>query len=317
MAKTLVSFFLVLDKLMHEVMSEKHNSDSDSVSDPSDSEEDSDDTSSKSEVSEAEEKENKSPTKSDKVEEVTLDEESREALGEVPFAESENEVILNKDLIDRWKYWIEKGMKKEEKDKLKLQYKYKGTNCLLLAPKLNPEVSAALSPTARTRDKYFMSSQECLAAATTALGQGLTVLLRNKGPEDRPAILQNLADAGKLLTDLLYQSSKSRRAYIVPAMDAMFKEVLEESKPDSMLFGADLNQKMKAAKSYAKSGKELQGQKNHPSAKKAFKKQSSGNYRGQSSRGRARQGHKSRDSQWSSDQSKPKKDQNKPKFDKK
>ena len=38
-----------------------------------------------------------------KIEEVTLDEKSRQALGEIPFLKCENEITLNKDLIERWK----------------------------------------------------------------------------------------------------------------------------------------------------------------------------------------------------------------------
>ena len=167
---------------MRDIMSDEH------LEPESDIDDESGRSFSRSEVSKAEdEKGTKRALEPDKIEEVVLDEESREALGEMPFSECEKEIILNKDLVKRWKYWIEKRMKKEEKEKLKLQYNYKG-NCPLVVPKLNPEISAAMSDTVRTRDKYFLSSQESLAAATTALGQGLTALLRNKGSKDHPII---------------------------------------------------------------------------------------------------------------------------------
>lgn len=80
-----------------------------------------------------------------------------------------------------------------------------------------------------------------------------------------------LNDAGKILTDLQYYLSLSRRSYIAGYMDPIVKRCAEDSKIDEYLFGLDFAEKLKAAQAVEKSSKSLSKatkKTNYPSNKK-------------------------------------------------
>ena len=56
-------------------------------------------------------------------------------------------------------------------------------------------------------------------------------------------------DAATLIADLTYQTTISRRAAILPTLSKSFRELLVDVPADSLLFGSELTQKIKDAKS--------------------------------------------------------------------
>ena len=86
------------------------------------------------------------------VEEIQLDSEALKIFSDLPFQECDDEIKLKKDLITRWKFWVQKGIKKEDRDKFKLKYKFKG-DCPLVAPKVNPEILATLSEKVKNENR--------------------------------------------------------------------------------------------------------------------------------------------------------------------
>jgi len=103
---------------------------------------------------------------------------------------------------------------------------------MLFAPPLNPELVFTLednkdTKSAVTRDGYFNKTQTCLGAVLLVHGQALSCVVADNESLDRPFVLQRLHDSGRLLTDVFFQLSQSRRALIIPQVaDKLDRKVL-------------------------------------------------------------------------------------------
>lgn len=227
-------------------------------------------------------------------EEDPLDEEEVQLLGEKASAGDSGELDLHREIGDRWQVWSQDGLKKDKKQELLEEYPRKG-KFHFEAPALNPEVEAIISESVKKRDKYFCIDQNTIGSAISALGAGTSLLLRHKTEENyRTKVLKCCLDAGKLLSELYYQLSKTRKAFIYPGLDKKAKEILEKSKTDTLLFGNELSTRLKTAKSMEKVGLTLKPQ---PVVKKPpFKPSSSGNWKAPSGKnqGYSQAGYKSK-----------------------
>ena len=91
-----------------------------------------------------------------------------------------------------------------------------------------------------------------------ALGSAITMLLSiNDEGIDRLQLIEYLCDAGKLLAASHYKESVARRAFISPGINKPLRTALEVTKPDSFLYGSDLQAKIKEAKFIGKVGNDL------------------------------------------------------------
>lgn len=178
-------------------------------------------------------------------------------LGDDPSKLPVSTVDLHPDIISRWNFILSSGLATDVKTQLLQKYP-RGGSCNLEAPILNPEVVATLPEAAVKRDLHFKSVQETTGSALAALGLVISTLL-NEGEEgvDRFLLMEHLADAGKLLTDVQHAQSLARRAFISPGLNKDLRQVLENSKVEQLLFGKDLQDRIKDAKSMDRVGKEL------------------------------------------------------------
>ncbi|KAJ3648904.1 hypothetical protein Zmor_020673 [Zophobas morio] len=186
-----------------------------------------------------------------------LDNEVELLLGEDPGAKKKDQVELHESLVSRWASWLSDGLPKEIKVQVVDKYPRKG-NISLEAPELNEEIADTLNETGVRRDQLFNQEQNLAGSALSALGQGITMILKDEEePLDHLELLEKLADAGKLITQLHFQVSSARRAFISPILTKSMKNLLQTSKPGSLLFGEKLTEKIKTAKSMEKIGKEI------------------------------------------------------------
>ncbi|XP_044586107.1 uncharacterized protein LOC123266143 [Cotesia glomerata] len=186
-----------------------------------------------------------------------LDDEIEIILGDDPGAEKKNQVDLHESLVSRWTSWLTEGLPKEMKEKLIEEYPRKGNVCLE-APELNQEIVSSLNETGVKRDQYFVLEQKLAGSALSALGQGITMILKDaEEPLDRLELLKKLADAGKLMSQLHFQVSSARKSFISPTLTKPMKNLLQSTKPGLLLYGENLTEKIKAAKSIEKIGKEI------------------------------------------------------------
>lgn len=157
-----------------------------------------------------------------------------------------------------------------------------GVPTYLQPPGLNPEVALVIPDHIRARDAYSQEDQTTLGAALSALGRSLSLLLEADEEVDKEEVVHHLADSGKILTHLLHKISLSRRNVILPKIsDKTAKDVLTDTNPDTLLFGADLGLRLKTSKEVATTSKALlQPPKPASSSSSKLRFRASGNGRG-------------------------------------
>ncbi|CAH0549561.1 unnamed protein product [Brassicogethes aeneus] len=163
------------------------------------------------------------------------------------------------DLLARtWDSILKKGIDNESKSELILKYP-RPKNCVLMAaPKLNFEVKAAVNQSTLKRDERLGATQTQVGASLAALGKALSVLL-NMDEDTNLPLIEAISDAARLLADVHFQESESRRALVSLTLQKDLKDTLINAAYDGWLFGEDLAERVKTAKAIEKSGQELKG----------------------------------------------------------
>lgn len=170
-------------------------------------------------------------------------------------------------------------------------------NCSALkAPKLNAELKLNLSPTSVARDNYLSTFQNGIGAALSALGAAFSQGLTGENSDSMRTMNRALGDAGRILTNVHFEISTSRRAFIYGGLKGLAKSVAKNTSIDTYLFGEKLAEQFKNAQTLEKAGKDLtksgfkqsqpqnkQGSSHHSSLQKNSKPQAKKNYSSKSS----------------------------------
>lgn len=185
-------------------------------------------------------------------EEEQLEDNVLEILGMAPQTEAIGE-NLHKQIVERWAVIIKKGLAKEEKEKIQTDNPPFTNFEVMKPPKLNPEVNAAVNDVARKRDQIIYRRQQQIATALSCLGSALQFNMKDQKLE----AIKKLNDASRLLCDSLFMDTRGRRSLLLSVTNKNMKEFLIQSEPGSFLFGDNLTDQIKTAKSVQKSGEEL------------------------------------------------------------
>jgi len=194
--------------------------------------------------------------------EYPLDEDAANILGPEPGGKPSEDTDLHPAVLRRWQAFLKKGLSPDDQAALCAEYSV-AEGGMLFAPHLNPELVFTLednkdTKSAVTRDGYFHKTQTCLGAALLAHGQALSCIVADNESLDRPFVLQRLHDSGRLLTDVFFQLSQSRRALLIPQIaDKLDRKVLASLPTEGTLFGPNLATKLKEAKAAAAVGHTL------------------------------------------------------------
>ncbi|CAG4981672.1 unnamed protein product [Parnassius apollo] len=163
-----------------------------------------------------------------------------------------NSLEINSKLAELWQSLITKGLDKESKrgivEKIPCM-----TNCTLNAPKLNHEITAILSSNARTRDIKLSEKQDQIGLVISNLNIVLSDLIKKKDKEN----IDVISDSIRLLCDLHYMESATRRAVILPGLNKNMKEALDETQITNFLFGGEISSVLKRLKDLERSKKGL------------------------------------------------------------
>jgi hypothetical protein len=184
-----------------------------------------------------------------------LDLEIMQILGEDPSTVAKYGQNIRAELACRLQHMATEGIGKEKRKELIEKYLIP-QNCLHIdAPKINPEMKAAIPEPIAKRDRGIESKQKQIASAIACLSGSLDTLL--KATDKNNELIQRLMDAIRLLCDVQHADSITRRNFILFSLKKEVKEHLIGTKIDSMLFSANLAETLKAAKAVSKSGTEL------------------------------------------------------------
>lgn len=227
--------------------------------------------------------------KSGKEEEPSLSNDMRKTLCLKATPDKSADIKLHPVLVAEWTNWMHAGLydgdeedeKKREEEEGKareeIMKKFPRKEELQAeAPKLNPEILAYMSGTAKNRDKHFVASQNALGSAMIAVAKSISLILELEEGEITSTLLQFLGNAGKLMAGVHYQQSLRRRAFILPGIDEKYRVLLRKSEITDDLFGKDLLKRLKHTKSLGKVVEELGSQQQ---VKKPLRTSNQGNWK--------------------------------------
>ncbi|KAJ8708397.1 hypothetical protein PYW07_010522 [Mythimna separata] len=195
-----------------------------------------------------------------------LDSDLLDILGADPTTDKKYGKEINKELSIRLQHWTTMGITKEQRKELKEKYLTPENAKLIDPPELNAEIKAAVSDIITKRDKAIENKQKLLTLAISSLGEGITLLLSDK--EKNTALLKLLMDATRIICDCQHADSVTRRNFLLNAVKKELREQLQNSKIDTLLFGENLAETIKTAKSINKSGTDLKQPPQKPPNKK-------------------------------------------------
>ena len=117
----------------------------------------------------------------------------------------------------------------------------------------------AVPPQTLRRDERLTSRQSQIGACLAAIGATVTSLLKSEGGDMKQ--IEALCDTGRLLADVHYAETSSRRELLAINLNKSLRETLNEGSVDSWLFGENLEARMKVSKELEKSGAILKADK--------------------------------------------------------
>ncbi|XP_061719837.1 uncharacterized protein LOC133526977 [Cydia pomonella] len=174
---------------------------------------------------------------------------------------------IHNQIAERWESVLMNGLDKQEKEDMLKQSTYlPPENCPhLIVPKLNPETAAACSELSRKKDGYIEIRQKMLSASISGLACALEKVINEVEPNDvKLQLLEVINNTVKILADTFYNENKSRRMLILSGLDKEIRDTLIETQPDKYLFGENLYEKIKTAKTMGKTGREIRFQPKAP-----------------------------------------------------
>lgn len=166
---------------------------------------------------------------------------------------------IHEALASRWGHIILNGLSKESIKELCDQYDTP-TNLLALKPSLlNPEVLSVLDKQPAIRDAALMENQRLLCKAISALASGISPLLvdSNTQIENKCQLIGDLCNSGRIMCHLFQKLTQNRRSLIVPFLNGDMVEAIKNCPPGEFLFGAELGERIKTAKSLINVSKDI------------------------------------------------------------
>lgn len=125
---------------------------------------------------------------------------------------------------------------------------------------VNLEVAITLVESLTKRDKY-MAETQCLAgSALRALVAALSTILTKDENINKLTFIKQLSDTGKLIFEIQFQQTESRKAIIKPGLNKRIRDLLSNTKTDIFLFGKSLGNKIKETKAMEKLSQNFKNQ---------------------------------------------------------
>ncbi|KAB0799886.1 hypothetical protein PPYR_07766 [Photinus pyralis] len=177
---------------------------------------------------------------------------------------------VHSDVAVRWEKILRQGLETEVKNKLLSKYAPISNCSAASPPKLNPEVKGAVTEAALRRDERLVEKQKQLSACLSAMGKLLMIFLgKSEQTEESRKVLEVAGDTARLIADLQFAESQSRRILVGSGLNTKFKATIDDSPTDEWLFGGDLTERIRTAKSLERSSSDL---------KKTITKKAPGNF---------------------------------------
>ncbi|XP_061728495.1 uncharacterized protein LOC133533531 [Cydia pomonella] len=186
---------------------------------------------------------------------ATIDPDLLAILGEDPTVIKEYGDDIQSDLAIRLNHLATSGLTKESRAEIKDKYLIPGNCKMIKAPILNPEIRASLIESQAKRDKGIENKQVLNSCALSSLSKAITLLITSDSKNQE--VLRLLMDTARILSDIQHSDSMLRRFFILSTVKKELKDQLEKTKIEDLLFGSNLVETLKSAKTISKTGADM------------------------------------------------------------
>lgn len=166
-------------------------------------------------------------------------------LGADPKQKPTKSVHILPAVESRLSHFMDHGLPAELKEEILSQYDFAPR---FTAPKLNKELLGSLSEASRKREGHFFEKHSITAAVTALVSAALSDTLVSSPTSTSSSLL---FDASRLLAQLYFSLTTSRKAFIEPGFSKQARLVLKETAPSDLLFGPDVTAGLNAAHTMA------------------------------------------------------------------
>jgi len=178
-------------------------------------------------------------------------------IGETGVEEQPRAPELHPTFSSVWSVIARFGLSEEDSQLLASRNPVPSNCPFLEPPKVNPAVWELMDFQSRESDTRIVHKQRFIAAALAGIGATVSPYLIDSNEADL-SLLQPLFDVARLLSAVFYGGSVLRRSMLIRLINPAFKETLEKAEFGEFLFGADLLERIRAAKALQQSAADLQ-----------------------------------------------------------
>lgn len=176
-------------------------------------------------------------------------------FGEDPHHKNDETFDLHPAIASRWQFIIQKGLTSEQSVEINSKYQ-KPSNLQLNPPDINPEIVSIMSMAHKNKDNSLVNLQKQIGLALLTLGHSLGELITTANSNSK--IVDPLWDSARVLANTFHEITEKRKLFILPLVNYNMKVILEQTETTKeYLFGDNLTDKIKAAKSIESTSKNL------------------------------------------------------------
>ncbi|KAL7304625.1 hypothetical protein TKK_0002874 [Trichogramma kaykai] len=186
-------------------------------------------------------------------------------INDDPQDEVEGESI-KESIAAQWQKIVQTGLAKDAKLELLKKYPIPSNCPTLCHPELNDEFKAILGPGLK-KDYYQTVTQYQLGVSIGILGTAMTEVIRTQTAKAMTGIFEPIKDACRLLTDMHYGISRTRRSFVEPSLNLKNKNIAKESPIDRRLYGGNFSALLKTAKDTEQTSKGMSKKASLPAQK--------------------------------------------------
>nr|CAH7742683.1 unnamed protein product [Callosobruchus chinensis] len=159
---------------------------------------------------------------------------------------------IHKHIAGRWLQILESGLDGEKRKELISKYPAPDNSRYFEAPKLNAIVRQAINDSVVKRDERLTYKQTQIGVALSTIGSK-----NRRRVGINKSTVERLSDAGRLLSDLHRSESATRRDLASLNLNKEWRDTPSQSISDEWLFGEDLEERIKQAKTVQQSSHQL------------------------------------------------------------
>lgn len=187
---------------------------------------------------------------------LELNAEVKKAIGSRITTERVLAQPVCEELALRWEdIVVREGLPTKEKEVIFKKYN-PSNNCLFIDPlALNLDFKASLHQTVCKRDDRIVDKQKKITVGLSAVSLAMNEVFAQK--DINLQMVAVLSDVGSIFADLQHDEINIRKNLILSNHNPTFKETLKDSTPDQLLFGKDLEERLKLRELIEKSSKRL------------------------------------------------------------